>query len=479
MTPLEIIKSEYTLPFKPFDHQVEALERALIFKKPVALARHKVGYGKSYIAMLIALYNTIKEGVEHIIIVCPPILIDQWAEFIRKFPELPEPLLYRGHYSVRLQHNLKNHGIIIMSNAVFVKDQDAKKVVKLANKKKIHFIFDEMSLVSFKTKTYQLVRWLLYKQKRVYKHTKLRHPATILNATPVSKVEQSYTWFTVLAPGIYRSYKHFERVHCAEVSKWGDVEEFSRLDLIAKVFEMRTLNCSEDALKLPPVNYTVIPYSLENKHRELYKNTQNMLLAGMPEKLTVLAVRSLFNALQGVVTSPFHFDLPIRPPVYDILEGYIRQLDPNEQVIVFTHRVPAIEALINFMKTEMPDITFAAIYGKVTGKAREEAFRRIKSGSAQILLASVDAVGRGLDLQFMHREFFVEVPFTSKMFRQAVGRISRSGQKHPCFVTVALAKGTIQRRIYSKMLRRDAQISEIMQDKNTLLDFLKGDNGEK
>ena len=77
-----------------------------------------------------------------------------------------------------------------------------------------------------------------------------------------------------------------------------------------------------------------------------------------------------------------------------------------------------------------------------------------------------------MNLQHARHEIFVEIPPDPPTFKQAVGRVHRSGQARNQFVTIFLAAGTIQERIYYNLIVKDKVLSEVIGDKKSLQDFL-------
>jgi SNF2 family DNA or RNA helicase len=97
----------------------------------------------------------------------------------------------------------------------------------------------------------------------------------------------------------------------------------------------------------------------------------------------------------------------------------------------------------------------------------------MKSGKAHVLVANMDSLGHGINLQYINRVLFAELPFRKDRFTQAVGRVHRQGQKSRCFVDVPLAKGTIQGSIYHRLIENSEDLKHIYHEKESLRRFLR------
>ena len=54
---------------------------------------------------------------------------------------------------------------------------------------------------------------------------------------------------------------------------------------------------------------------------------------------------------------------------------------------------------------------------------------------------------------------FLSLPWSLELYEQAIGRLHRSGQKHPVWVYVMLMDGTVDERIWDA-LREKRNVSE-------------------
>ena len=110
------LNKHFTLPFTPHDFQEEGI--AQIVKRRCSLLKYSVGLGKTLTATCAALQLSLTSGVEQILILCPPVLITQWAEFLTSIEGIPDVLTYQGTPTERAAMNL-DAAVIICSYNIF------------------------------------------------------------------------------------------------------------------------------------------------------------------------------------------------------------------------------------------------------------------------------------------------------------------------------------------------------------------------
>ena len=460
------LNEHFTLPFDPHDFQEQAVED--IVQRRCSLLKFSVGLGKTLTATCAALQLSLTSGVEQILILCPPVLITQWAEFLTSIEGIPDVLTYQGTPTERAAMNL-DAAVIICSYNIFRGTKkltaDHSRFKALGKKRKLCIIADELSLKNLSSQTYRKLKMLLYGKMRTVAGDVSAHYLIALNATPVSDLGQIYNWLAMMQPGTYVSKNLFEFAHVAKSDHWGAVLEWRNEDLLSDNF---STICVDTAVKvkLPPLVETVIPYILGKKHLKLYEEVKEAELNNLPEDKIELAINSMFSTLQRLVLVPEEFGLNIRSPVLEFIEGYLDQLQPDDGVIIFTRHKIVSKMLAEAVPNSV------AIYGDISQPAREKAFDKLKSGECNRLVGNLQSLGHGLNLQMLNHIVYVELPFRSDLLTQSTGRVHRQGQTETCFANFPLAKGTIQHQIYHKLLKNKEDLSLVMKTKDSAREFL-------
>lgn len=460
------ISEHFTFPFKLHDFQEEAVEA--IIRRKCTLLKFPVGLGKTACATNAALRLSLDEGVEQILIICPPVLIDQWGEWLLSIGGIPDVLLYRGTPTERAAMSLDAAAIVVSYNIFRGTKKltvDHQRFQKLAKTRKLCVIADELSLKALRSETYQKLRMLIYGKLRVYAQDISAHYLIALNATPLSSLDHVFNWLAMMSPGVYDSRREFDFTHVRTQDHWGTTIKWKNTDLLDKNFSIITVDTDKE-VKLPPIVKTVIPYTLTKKHLKLYEEVKEAELANLPKDKIELAINSMFSTLQRLVLIPEEFGLNIRSPVLDFIEGYLDQMQPEDGVLIYTrHKIVS-----KLLAEKVPDCV--AVYGDVPGHERDRAFEQLKSGECKRLVGNLQSLGVGLNLQILNHVIYIELPFRDDQLIQTTGRVHRQGQESTCHINFPIAKNTIQYSIYHKLLKNKEDLSVIMKTKEKAREFL-------
>lgn len=459
---VEVVEEQFKFPFALHNYQKETVKEAAEDK--AVLLSDKVGLGKTAIATYLGLYHSVENGVEQILALTPPSLIDQFDEWIRSIEGVGAPLVYRGTPLERKAMNLEGSPVVVMSYNIFRSDYD--RVYKMSLKHKLFILADELSLKSMR-KTYKNLKTLMYRRLRLAFGAKPYHYLCALNATPISDRKQIYNWCSIFIPDAYQTLALFMLAHAGDTDNWGNVLTWRGTHIMDQTFSEFAVTSKNVELELPESVYTEIPYSLEKKHAALYRDIAEAEFAMLPDRLILNAVEALFSTLQRVVLTPKDYGLDIRSPILDYIDRYLDQLNEDDKIVLYTRHV----SVSKMLQEQYPNAV--AYFGSVSKKDKTEGLAAFKTGEAQIMIANLDSLGKGQNLQMANHEIFVELPFRSDVLTQVCGRIARQGQKKTCFFNFPLAKGTIQRQIYRRLLDNDADLLKFNQSKAALRDFMK------
>ena len=270
-------------------------------------------------------------------------------------------------------------------------------------------------------------------------------------------------------PEHYPSLKVFRNLHVYKEDNWGKALEYMNEKLMDDNFDSFSVIPENTNLELPEQVFQKIPYALSKDHKRLYDAVLNAEF----EKLNfdvVGAVDAMFSTLQRVVLVPAEYGLDIRSPVLDIIDTQLDQMDDDDKVILYTRHV-----IVSQMLAEVYKDKAVSYFGKVKKNDKVENLRRFKAGEAEMMVANLDSLSKGQNLQVANQTFFVELPFRSDMMTQTCGRTARQGQKKStCFFYLPVAKGTIQVQICRNLLANDMDLRRFNNNKKTLEEYIRG-----
>jgi len=424
-------------------------EKALEFKDYQALLLDMgVGTGKSYTSIALAK----EHPTEKKFFIVPASLVLQWYEVLTQDWKEKSVLLYKGDVKERKSKltQFDNYEFIVMSYNIL--RNDFKKLWK--KMKGATIIADEAQI-------------LKNKDSKIFKcFRKLQQFAApkfiLLSATIISEPVDAYAITKLINPKAYQSFQHFMAVHAIQ-DEYGSIEEYKNLDLLHTNLYKNAYRVGEEVLNLEEPVIIPVPYALDKKHLDAYNSmVDDMFIETDEEFFDFTNQKNFFHlAQQFIISHPLLDKIKCYPYIYTVLNEILSYLDKEEKVVIFSRYVNTTEKLATFFNA-------AKYYSKV--KEKEEFIIDIH----RHIVINLQAGGAGLDglQKVSHITVFTELPLTPPEFKQAVGRIHRSGQEHPVIVYVPYAKKTIQETLWWRLRHKATELNKIT--KNELKQLLKG-----
>ena len=124
---------------------------------------------------------------------------------------------------------------------------------------------------------------------------------------------------------------------------------------------------------------------------------------------------------------------------------------PQPTIVFYHYRIEK-----DMLDDEFREIPHDCIEGGMTHKAKIESLDSFRDGKTQVLIAQIKTITDSLDIQTATRVIFTGPTFSLIDYKQAVGRISRRGQKYPTSDIMIVIKDSI-----------DEHIAEILHDRKT------------
>lgn len=505
MTPSEEVREQYVIVDR---HGKEMLPR-LYQSEKIDLAcedlRHALywepGSGKTLGATYWALYNKLANGYGQFVINMPPILLEQWRQFLSSIRKRStgEPLrvtAYNESYAEippdvkrswqlpdgkrktleatkqRLYLDL-NADFILCSYGLFKNDYE--RIYTHFEGKRVGLVNDEATAVkNIESDNHQSNKDFAGSSEK-----KLR-PYMPLTGTPLTKPTDAYAYVRLLTgKKIYRNKRAFEKLHVEEFDAYDRPIAFKNLDLMGenmKVQSSRILR-REVQSQLPPVIHTVVPYLLADAHLELYNRIAREKLIEFDHGgvIDAISANKLRSTLQQIVVNWPYFgqDEKLRPAVLDLIEETLEEIGQKKLVIVANFR-RSNGYLLEQLKSTYGAV---AIYGDVSSRDRQLALTKfLHSDACRAIILHPEAAGYGVDgLQHVCSEMlFVEAPTIAPPFHQVIARLDRDGQVSPINCRIAVAQKTSQVRLFRNLLENDEMINSVQGGYQDLKDSVYG-----
>jgi SNF2 family DNA or RNA helicase len=417
-----------------------------------------IGCGKTTMSILTAVYKMAEEDYDMTYVLCPASLVAQWESVLKKMDLTVTA--YAGSPAQRKKLDL-NVKFLVMSFEIFRIDYEKLK------DKKMFFIVDEATILCqpnnllykllqggqvTKTKTVPgQIKPVI--ERKTFK--KLNRGCCLLTATPISSSPtDAFGLIKILNPDIYRNKTQFFRIHVAAENYFGAPTEFINLDLLKEnLLLSASIRHSEDFIDLPPLVFKTIKYELSPAHMKLYKQLLSEKLIELDGKVMIDALQAnrLYHALQRIILRPDIVGYEKTPVGLDILDSLVKSVG---QHLIFANYTLTNEMIVNRYE-------IGGCFGGTTAAQKKSNIQEFKDGKLKAMAVHPRSGGAGLDLPNAQHEFFIELPITSSLMAQCIGRIHRQGQEKRCVITVLYAAGTIQETLVRRIMDKDDLTNEV------------------
>lgn len=469
----ELVLQEVNLPFPGGlrEYQIEDIE-SLAEAKSCGLYLD-LGLGKSVVAAIIGGWKLLRDYFDHVIVLCPASLINQWVEMLDKMGF--KTLKYAGTPAKRAKMTF-DYDFIVCGFEIFQKDYEKLKDLKA------YYIVDEATILcNHKNLLWKMLNGGTVQKTRkdnmgrklppeVIKYEKINNGSALLTATPINKPTDSYGLIKIINPDWYLNYEQFKRYHVEEEDFFGAPVSYRELPYLQCGLEMNSsIRAASDHLDLPEKVYNVIYYDLNDDHYDLYKTLMEERLLEFDGMISVDALQAtaLYNWAQKIILNPEQADKTIKAEGLDILDTVVRGV---KQILIVNKYSMTNDKMMEMFE----DIGVGGSYGKITRAKQTKAVEEFKAGTLRVLTCHPKSGGYGLNLQICNQVIFPEIPVTARDFRQAEGRVWRQGQQNRVVVTVLVARHTIQQALLKRIMTNDEVVQEVLLTPKTLRQDLFG-----
>ena len=433
--------------------------------------------GKTPLSLAI-MYDDIVANPSHKwLVVCPLILIENaWipdaAEFI---PEIKIVSCHASTPAKRIERINSDANIYVTNTESFVKYREHFDKLHLTG-----CIIDESSdMKSPKSKVSKELVDFAQTLKRFY----------LLSGTPAPNGEQEYYMQLKAVDyyGIQQSYTQFKEHYFVNMSYNPQFEKLAlrpdkKDELFSLIRQYALYVDKEDVLTTPGRTFHEVEFEMPPELKKHYNKLKNELYIELGDGLQITApsTAAKLNKLNQV-TSGFVIDTQAvkenkfynedRTELYN-LSGYrfAKLIDllgeiGDEQVLIWAN----YKAEFKIIREALGD-TCRCVYGETSITEKNEAIRLFKEGKIQYLIANPASADKGLTLTNAHISIYFSLNWSYELFKQSMERIYGDIKKQPkhCDYYIMIAKGTIDRVLYSDVLQGKGRASY------AVLNHLKG-----
>ena len=435
--------------------------------------------GKTPLSLSI-IYDDLREHPNHKwLVVCPLILIENaWLEDAKNFlPFIKTVNCHAATPKKRAEAMAQEASIYVTNVESFAKYKEKFEEMGFNG-----CIVDESSTMkSPKSQTSKALVDFAQKMKRFY----------LLSGTPAPNGEWEYYMQLKAIDfyGVQQSYSQFKEYYFVNTSYNPQYEKLvvrpDRKDELMALIKRYSLYVDkEDVLTTPGRTFHEVEFELPEDLKKYYNKMKNDMAIEVANEthITAASAAAKLNKLrqissgfimdtQAIKENAFYED-ENKEEWYLLNDYRFKQLDRvlrdecgDEQVLIWANYRKEFELI-----SKMLGDRCRCIYGATSIQDKTDAIRRFKDGSIQYLVANPASADKGLTLTNAHLCVYFSLNWSYELYKQSMERIYGDIMKQPkhCHYYIMIAKGTVDRILYSDVLQGKGDASY------AVLNHLKG-----
>lgn len=415
-----------------------------------------MGLGKTYQAIL-ALTQFVKEnpGVPSLV-VCPTSLVYNWYEEVGKFNPKLNRIVIDGNPAERkkLISKANKNDLLITSYSLLQKDIELYEEIPFG-----YAILDEA----------QHIKNRGTRNAKSVKQIKARH-RLILTGTPIeNSLEELWSLFDYLMPGLLSSYERFlEKYIKSPVKPLNESLELLKRKVSPFILRRMKKDVLED---LPPVSEIVYHCQLSDIQKELYKSYAESAL----EELKKLVKKEGFDKVQIHVLATLTRlkQICCHPAIfakekaemhdsskYDMLLELLQTLiQGKHKTVIFSQYTK----MLDIMRQDLDKMRIKYEYLDGTTKNRLGIVKNFNEDeSISVFLVSLKAGGSGLNLTGADTVIHYDMWWNPAVENQATDRVHRLGQNQSVSVYKLITLNSIEEKIVELQSRKKELVRQVV-----------------
>lgn len=464
MTPFEKVLQHYTFPpyIVPKPLQIETINE--LAPLPNSGEWLDMGTGKTFCSTACSLFHKIEYG-HQTIVVMPPVLVPQWAKWLRSITPALRVTEYVGTPTQRAKLSLDADFVLV---GVQIFKRDIERFTRhFAGRPKTVTVDEATIICNIGSANHQTV----------YDFSIGNHQI-LLSGTPANNPMDAYGLIKFTAPGTYRNKKQFENIHVESRDFYDRPNKFKELDLLyANLARNSKRILYEDMYKdIEQPLYSPIDYDLDPAHYKLYRRLAEEELLKLPDggKIDGTTANKLRHALGQIVVNWEHFS-GVSGNVSNaihLVEEKLEELGTGKLVVFADYKL-TVRACMKHLKK----YGVVSVNSEVSNTEKQDNIARfINDPKCRVIVIQFKSGGYGLDgLQHVcNHMLFLEPCLQPRDFHQCVARLKRTGQTKRVMVMMAIARGTTQPRGFKILLENDTLVNQVIRTAGELREMIYG-----
>mgnify|MGYP001189897010 FL=1 len=469
----------YKFKTKPYEHQLEALEKSWAQETYALFMEMGTGKSKVLVDNIAMLYD--RGAIRGALIVAPKGVYKNWdqIEFPTHLPEHVEhtKVLWEPNITKRKQTELdtlfdgkEDLKILIMNVEAFSTTKGLDFAQRFLNIFLGRALFGIDESTTIKTPTAK-------RTKNILKIGNLAKYRRILTGSPVTKSPLDlYSQCEFLDPYHlgHQSYYSFRARYANMIDRnFGGrrvqiVGSYRRLpELTAKLEKFSYRVLKEDCLDLPPKVFTKRIVELTDEQKKVYAQMKRMAIAELDGKvMSTVNVMTQLMRLHQVTCGHFKADdQTVKPVKNNRITALLELLEETDgKVIIWANYREDIKNIVQSLKKAYGEASTVEYHGGVDSTLRQDNIAQFqqKNGPTRYFVGNAQTGGYGITLTAANTVVYYSNSYDLEKRLQSEDRAHRIGQTGSVTYVDFIAENTIDERIVKALRRKINLANEIM-----------------
>jgi superfamily II DNA or RNA helicase len=383
------------------------------------------------------------------LVVAPTSLMANWRREAARFAPGLSVLTLHGAGRKAEFNRMGEHDLVLTTYPLLSRDKDA-----LLSQEWHIVLLDEAQAIKNPKAQATLAALQLQARHRV-----------CLTGTPMeNNLEELWSLFHFLSPGLLGDQRQFKRVFRTPIEKQGDEDRRRLLGRRVRPFLLRRTK-AEVAAELPEKTEIVETVDLDDPQRDLYESIRVAMDAKVRAEI---ASKGLARSHIMILDALLKLRQACCDPRLLKVEGASkvkssakleRLMDMLPELVAEGRRVLLFSQFTSMLSLIEESLRRTGIdYVKLTGQTRDRKtpVDRFQAGEVPVFLISLKAGGTGLNLTAADTVILYDPWWNPAVERQAMDRAHRIGQDKAVFVFKLVTAGTVEEAILTLQARKQA-----------------------
>ncbi len=244
--------------------------------------------------------------------------------------------------------------------------------------------------------------------------------------------------------------------------KWSDKEGIEEV-VYGLIADITIRHRFEDCIDIPATHSYTMMYHMSAKQKKAYLEMEKTQIMTLRSKASVTAINAaavttkLLQIASGAVyehADKYHI---VDPGRYELVLDLVEDRKHPLVFFLWKHQRDQLVAL-----AEKRGLKFCVLDGNASDSERTAMVKHYQAGFYDVMFAHPKSAAHGLTLTKGSSTIWASPTYDLEHFNQGNKRQARAGQTDKTEIIVILAEGTIEEKVYQRLLEKDMKMSNLL-----------------